>query len=79
MQPLISSLTRRSPFTNLNFGFFSCCFRLSRLPALKLSSTITSLPISINLSTKCDPMNPAPPVTSILSILSIFYSNRYKS
>src|SRR3989442_3828056 len=40
---------------------------LSSLPLLKLSTTPTVAPRSTNASTRCDPMNDAPPVTSVLS------------
>src|SRR5204863_258964 len=39
-------------------------FTYSRLPVAKLSTTTTSSPRSINASTRFDPMNPAPPVTT---------------
>ena len=39
-------------------------FRLSTLPVWKLSSTVTSCAL-ISADTRLDPINPAPPVTSI--------------
>jgi len=45
---------------------FSCPIHWSiflRRPVKKLSTTVTSWPININVSTRCDPIKPAPPVT----------------
>src|SRR5262252_1013620 len=36
----------------------------SRLPVMKSSMQTTSQPLSRKNSTRCEPMNPAPPVTS---------------
>src|SRR5213078_3277583 len=38
--------------------------RFVRLPVRRLSTTVTTAPAAARLSTRCDPMNPAPPVTS---------------
>src|SRR3989442_2571162 len=40
-------------------------FTNSRFPDAKLSTTTTSSPRSTNVSTRFDPMNPAPPVTTV--------------
>ena len=45
-------------------------------PVKKLSRTVTSWPSSINRSTKCDPTNPAPPVTEVSSDLADTASER---
>jgi hypothetical protein len=36
------------------------------LPEDRLSSTVTLQPAETSVSTKCDPINPAPPVTNAL-------------
>src|SRR5437667_5199179 len=41
--------------------------RFSRRPVAKLSRTLTSWPSCSRRSTRCDPMNPPPPVTSALT------------
>ena len=41
--------------------------RFSRLPLEKSSSTSTSSPRAAKASTRCEPMNPAPPVTTDLT------------
>src|SRR5215203_4217719 len=48
----------------------------SRLPVKKLSRQSTSLPSLISRSQRCEPINPAPPVTKIL-IKSPFYEKNF--
>src|SRR3954463_15209007 len=38
--------------------------RLSVCPRARWSTTVTSSPAATSASTRCDPMNPAPPVTT---------------
>src|SRR5262249_52666172 len=44
-------------------GLGLMCARFSRSPVLKSSKTRTRHPLVVRASTKCEPMNPAPPVT----------------
>src|SRR5918992_1792925 len=46
-------------------------FRFSRRPVAKLSTTCPSSPRSSRASTRCEPMNPAPPVTTALMAVSL--------
>src|SRR6266481_6644183 len=46
------------------------------LPVEQSSMTVTVPPSSSRRSTRCDPMNPAPPVTKVCSGLSIGFSVR---
>ena len=57
-----------SPSTTVSVPGEPCCSRCACLPRLKLSKTRTSFPASRSESTRWDPMNPAPPVTSMRSI-----------
>src|SRR6516162_8683722 len=51
---MLPSTSRMSLATSLRF---------SRSPVRKLSSTVTTAPSRTSASTRCEPMNPAPPVT----------------
>src|SRR5690242_19218183 len=46
-------------------GCLATAWRFSRLPVERSSITSTRLPSRNNLSTRCDPTNPAPPVTIV--------------
>src|SRR4029434_2392790 len=50
--------------------------RLARAPLEKLSSTRTRAPFMRRRSTRCEPMNPAPPVTSARSCTRRLYHRR---
>src|SRR5262249_41103165 len=50
--------------------------RLAGSPVLKLSSTRTSCPRATSASTRCEPMNPAPPVTRQVAITSSVVERR---
>ena len=41
-------------------------FKCKHKPVAKLSTTVTWCPSIINLSTRCEPMKPAPPVTWVV-------------
>lgn len=49
----------------LKLGWCSQCATFFFWPVKKLSTTMTSWPSIMSLSTKCDPTKPAPPVTTI--------------
>src|SRR5260370_16275249 len=53
-----------SAFWSLNFLFFAKWLRLPLAPVMKLSTVSTSHPSASSLSQRCDPRNPAPPVTT---------------
>src|SRR5262249_40586261 len=45
------------------------CSKLSGVPVMKLSTTTTSCSSPRNRSTRCEPMNPAPPVMTVRTFL----------
>mmetsp|Transcript_17664 Transcript_17664/g.31905 ORF Transcript_17664/g.31905 Transcript_17664/m.31905 type:complete len:207 (-) Transcript_17664:61-681(-) len=53
--------------TREKLGWCSQCSMLRFWPVKKLSITTTSWPKLMSLSTRCDPTNPAPPVTRIFN------------
>src|SRR6266404_4169282 len=55
---ILDSITR-------TFGFPATARRFSALPVEKSSITTTVFPSAKSRSTRCEPMNPAPPVTKI--------------
>lgn len=56
---------RAAPGRRLRRSTYIQCAIALLLPEKKLSNTTTSCPLHMSLSTKCDPTNPAPPVTRI--------------
>ena len=60
----ISEAVEISQLINLAFGLMFVFF-----PVERLSKIVTSIPCSISLSTKLEPIKPAPPVTIAFFIL----------
>ena len=58
-----SPLSRIEPSTNRKPGPPETAARFSRRPVLRLSRPTTSWPAASRASTRCEPMNPAAPVT----------------
>src|SRR4051794_7161077 len=65
---LAASCSRRSPSTN-STPCFRASSRYSRRPLDRLSTTRTDATLSSNRSTRCDPMNDVPPVTSVRALV----------
>src|ERR1039458_2915607 len=57
-----ASSSRTEPCQKVNRALSRTAARLDRRPVDSESSTETSLPSASRASTRCDPMNPAPPV-----------------
>ncbi len=59
---------------NGNLSFPARCAIFCGSPVRKLSMPITEFPSASNNSHKCDPKNPAAPVTSIFMVFPYFQS-----
>src|SRR5260370_40723555 len=55
---------------NWKSGLWVSVPRLSREPVMKLSSASTRMPRSSRASHRCEPMKPAPPETTALSLVA---------
>src|SRR6266581_4330049 len=60
------------------WGEFATVARLAREPFRRLSRTTTEKPRSISNSTRCEPMNPAPPVTKTVWPVSFIGSRKFQ-
>src|ERR1051326_3281393 len=67
MGRITSCRTNSNPFWSSKWAMFS------RRPVKKLSRQITSFRSANNLSHKCEPMKPAPPVISIRTFSSVSF------
>src|SRR5262245_9643228 len=61
---------------NVNPARSRTAAKLSADPVMKLSMQTTSAPCSSRNSQRCEPMNPAPPVTRTLMVPAPFFTQR---